>query len=130
MFLPNWKAALHAHLAETTGNRNTTKFLTAFGMGSRATDRAAALVEDKHALILARLPGNSTALRLYHNFVNFGGYRTCPEAKLAVLEGLEPLTTLLLLPALALDLASCQVPEPETLEATTTVGEFRKANTG
>ena len=107
MTFPNWRMALIAHPVETGSNPNTAKFLTTIGMGSSATDRAAALAEDEHALILARLPGKSTMLCLYHNFVNFDGRRTCPEAKLAVLESLGPLVTPFLLPTLALDLATC-----------------------
>ena len=118
------------HPAEAAGNRNTAKFLTAFNTGSSAAARTAALAEDEHALILARSPGKSTALHLYHNFVNFGGLWTCLEAKLAVLEGLGSLVPPFLLPALALDLASYRVPDPTTLEATTTVAEFREANAG
>ena len=119
-----------AHPAEGASNQNTAKFLTAFDAGSSAAARTAALAEDEHACILARSPGKSTAFRLYHKFVNFGGRRTCPEAKLVVLEGLGPLATLFLLPVLALDLASCRVPELGSLEATTTAAEFRKANAG
>ena len=62
--------------------------------------------------------------------MNFGGRRTRSEEKLAVLEGLEPIATPFLLPALALNLASCQFPEPATLEAATTAAEFCKANAG
>ena len=87
----DWKMALLAHPAEATVNQNTSKFLTAFGAGSSAAAITTALAEDEHALILARSPGESTALLPYHNFVNFGGRRTCPEAKLAVLEILGPL---------------------------------------
>ena len=130
MPFPNWKAALLACPTEASGNQNTAEFLMAFGMGSSPTDRDTTLAEDEHELILVRLLGESTALRLYHNFVNFGGYRTCPEANLAVLEGLVPLATPFLLPALALDLASCQVPEPATLEESTTAAEFCEANRG
>ena len=64
------------------------------------------LAEAGHAHILMHSPGESTALRLYHNFVNFGGRRTRLEAKLEVLEGLGPLATPFLLPVSALDSAS------------------------
>ena len=101
-----------AHLGETAGNQNTAKFLTAFGVSSSAAFQTAALAEYEHALILARSTGESTALHLYHNFLNFGGRRICPEAKLAVLEGLGHLAAPFLLPVPALDLASFQVPDP------------------
>ena len=68
--------------------------------------RTAVLAEDEHALILAHSLGKSTALCLYGNFVNFGRRRTCLDAKLGALEGLEPLVAPFLLPALALGLAS------------------------
>ena len=130
MPFPKWITEFLAHLADTTSNRNTAKFLMVFDMESSVRDKVAALAEDEHALILACLLGESTALRLYHNFVNFGGRRTCPEAKLAVLEGLGPLATPFLLSVLDLDLASCQYPEPATLEATMTAAEFCEANAG
>ena len=100
MSFPNWRTVLLAHPTETAVDRNTVEFLTEFGIGLSATDRSA-------ALILACSPGKSTALCLYHNFVNFGGSRTGTEAKFAVLEGLGPLASTFLLPVPALDSASC-----------------------
>ena len=70
-------------------------------------DQATMFAEVKHALIFAHFPGKSTALCLYYNFVNFGRCQTCPEAKLVVLEGLEPLATPFLLMILDLGLVSC-----------------------
>ena len=122
MPFPNWRTVLLAHPAEATGNRNTAEFLAVFCAGSSAATRTAVLAEDEHVLILARSPGEAK-LRLYHNFVNFGRRRNCPGAKLTVLEDLGPFAAPFLLPALALDLASFRVPEPETLEATTTATE-------
>ena len=84
MPFPNWRKALLAHPAEAASNRNNAKFLAAFCKGSSAATRTTALAEDEHALILAHSPGVSK-LCLYGNFVNFGGRRTCPGAKLAVL---------------------------------------------
>ena len=78
MLFPLWKAT------QAAGNRNSAKFLTAFCAGLSTPDQAAALSEDKHALILAHLLSKSMALHLYHNFVNFDRLWTCPKAKLAV----------------------------------------------
>ena len=105
MLIPNWRTELLAHPAEAAGNRNTSEFLAAFCAGLSAATRTAALAEDEQALILARSLGKSK-LCLYHNFVNFGRRRTCPGAKLAVLEGPRPLAFPFLLPASTLDLAS------------------------
>ena len=74
-----------------------------FGAWSSASNQAAVLAEDKHVLTLTHSLGESTALYLYHNFVNFGGCRTHPAAKMVVMEGLGPLTTLFHLPEWALD---------------------------
>ena len=107
MLFPNWRTAWLTHPVETSGDQNTAKFLTAFGMGLSATEWSAALAEDRHVLILTCSPGESTAIHLYHNFVKFGRRRTRPEAKLAVLEDLGPLATPSILPVLALDSESC-----------------------
>ena len=129
MPFPNWRTTLIAHPTEAAGNRNTAEFLAAFCAGSSAATRTAVLAEDDHTLILARSPGESK-LCLYHNFVIFDGCQTCPGVKLAVLEGLGPLTPPFLLPALALNSASCQVPDPETLTATTTAEKFCETTAG
>ena len=68
MPFPNWKSALTAFPAETSGDQNTARFLTAFRVGSSVVARAAAFPEDEQVLILAHLPGKSTTLCLYHNF--------------------------------------------------------------
>ena len=70
------------HPTEAAGDFNTADFLMAFCVALSAADQAAALAEDRHALILARSRGESTALRLYHNFVIFGVRRNLPEEKM------------------------------------------------
>ena len=129
MTFPNWRTALLAHPAEAASNMNTAEFLTVFGTGSIAATRTTALTKQERALIIACSTGESK-LHLYHNFLNFGRHRTCSVTKLAVLEGLGPLEAPFLLPASALDLASCRVPELATPAATTTTEEFCKATAG